>query len=221
MAKIKRNYTPGKPSVTTVIGRHLGWKTQGLIGWAHKLGQEGRDLRERDDAAAKGSCAHDLVAAHYAPEAHGDLSEWRSEQIDEAKPNAERVIAEITRLGWDVIGVETAMENARYAGTLDLLVRDADGLLMIADLKTSRTSAGAAEWVVQIAAYARLHADTTGEVVTRGAVLHAPYGADLAIYPIDEAALDAGALAFSALLSIHEVEHAIRVGARLAAGGAT
>lgn len=212
MAKIKRNYTPGVPSVTTIISKHLGWKTNGLIGWAHKLGCEGRSLRERDDAALRGSCAHDLVAAHYDPE-HGDLSEWRDDQIADAKPNAARVVSEIDRRGWTVVCVETAMECTRFAGTLDMVVRDADGDLLIVDLKTSRTAAGSAEWVIQIGAYAWLYrGHYGGAAVMRGAVIHAPYGSDLSVYPIDTPALMAGEQLFRLLLDVHEIEHRIRVG---------
>lgn len=221
--KKHRDYTPGKPSVTTVIGRHLGWKTQGLIGWAHKLGKEGRSMGERDEAAAKGSCAHDIVAAHFAPETHGDLSSWRGEQLHEARPNAQRIIDEIARRGWTVLHVEVAMESESFAGTLDMVIRDADGFIAIVDHKTSKGAYN--ETVIQLGAYGwlwRIHSsrDSKGDdaamlFADRGYVMHAPYGEPLRVLPVAPAALMAGEQAFRLLLQIHEIEHQIKLGEAL------
>lgn len=217
--KKHRDYTPGKPSVTTILGRHLGWKTNGLIGWAYRLGKEGRSMGERDEAAAKGSCAHDIVAAHYAPETHGDLSSWRDEQLHEARPNAQRIIDEITRRGWTVLHVEVAMESDSFAGTLDMVVRDADGNIAIVDHKTSKGAYN--ETVIQLGAYGwlwRMHLSTGGRddlFATHGYVMHAPYGEPLRVLPVAPAALMAGEQAFRLLLQIHEIESQIKLGEAL------
>lgn len=219
--KKHRDYTPGKPSVTTVLGRHLGWKTNGLIGWAYRLGKEGRSMGERDEAAAKGSCAHDIVAAHFSPD-HGDLSSWRDEQLHDARPNAQRIIDEIARRGWTVLHVEVAMESESFAGTLDMVVRDADGFIAIVDHKTSKGAYN--ETVIQLGAYGwlwRLHvaktagADGAFDVATHGYVMHAPYGEPLRVLPVSPAALMAGEQAFRLLLQIHEIEHQIKLGEAL------
>jgi hypothetical protein len=222
--KKHRDYTPGKPSVTTVLGKHLGWKTQGLIGWAFRLGKEGRSMGERDEAAAKGSCAHDIVAAHYAPETHGDLSSWREEQLHEARPNAQRTIDEIARRGWTVLHVEVAMESESFAGTLDMVVRDADGFIAIVDHKTSKGAYN--ETVIQLGAYGwlwRLYCagfvtddvPATALFADRGYVMHAPYGEPLRVLPVSPAALMAGEQAFRLLLQLHEIEHQIKLGEAL------
>lgn len=52
------------PGVTTVIN-NLGWKSDGLIHWAYKLGQDGKDLNQaRQGAADIGTVAHNLVEAY-------------------------------------------------------------------------------------------------------------------------------------------------------------
>lgn len=224
MAKKHRDYTPGKPSVTTIISRNLGWKGPGLIQWAHTLGKEGRSLKERDDAARKGSCVHDLVAAHFAPDDHGDLTAWSAAEIEEAKPNAVRVIAEFEKRQWTPIAIELPMESESVAGTVDAVVRDASGKVIVVDLKTSRTQAGAAEWVIQVSAYnwlwrleciRRLGDAGASHYAVDGAIVHAPFGADLAVLPISAAALFAGEQAFRSLLQIHELSDQIKVGAAL------
>ncbi len=215
--KKKRDYSIGpdgkrKPSVTTIIGKHLGWKTNALMGWAHKLGKEGRSMSERDEAAAKGSCAHDLVAAHFAPEEHGDLSEWSANQISEAMPNAARVIEEIKRRRWTPIAVELAMETSSFAGTVDMIVRDADGRVLIVDLKTGKGAYD--ETVVQLGAYNwlwRVSGDGT-DIALEAAVIHAPYGADLSVRPVSAPALFAGEQAFRLLLQLHEITPQIKLG---------
>jgi hypothetical protein len=49
------------PSVTTIL-QHLGWKSFGLMHWAHKLGREGKSLKgEREAVCNAGSLAHEFA----------------------------------------------------------------------------------------------------------------------------------------------------------------
>lgn len=217
MTKVKRDYTrtdgTRPPSVTEVIGTHLGWKTQGLIGWAHKLGREGRNLRERDEAAARGSCVHDLVAASISPDHHGDLSEWRTDQIEEARPTADAVVKAVKDKRWTVLDVETPICRERFAGTIDMVVRDADGYLIIVDLKTGRGVYD--ETVIQLGAYAwlrRMASDGTSPMAVEGAVIHAPSPELVRVLKVGPAALAAGEQAFRLLLDLHEIRHQIKLG---------
>ncbi len=223
MAKIKRNYSidengKRKPSVTEIIGKNLGWKAPALYGYFYKRGKEGLPMNaHRDSTAARGSCTHDLVAAHFAPDEHSDLSEWSEAQIDEARPNADRVIAEVIKRNWQILAVELAMESQSFAGTVDLVVRNTDGSVMIVDLKTSTNAYG--ETAIQCGSYSMLwrqHCVRTDRPHTdfalSGAVLHAPFGSDLSVLPITPAALVAGEQAFRLLLQLHEIEHQIVLG---------
>lgn len=218
--KKHRSYTPGKPSVTEIIGRQLGWKGPGLYAYFYNRGKAGEPMNaHRDASASRGSCAHAIVAAHFGGDA--DMSEWREEQLHEAKPNAQRIIDEIARRGWTVLHVEVAMESDSFAGTLDMVVRDADGFIAIVDHKTSKGAYN--ETVIQLGAYGwlwRLHLAKTmqsgfGEVALyadRGYVMHAPYGEPLRVLPVAPAALMAGEQAFRLLLQIHEIEPQVRLG---------
>src|SRR5512139_2903279 len=127
--KARRHYEHnGKrlQGVTSILSAHLGWKTNALIGWAHKLGREGRSLGERDDAAALGSCVHAMVAAELGGEPV-DASEWRAEHMTAGQPNAARVLDLIREMGWSILAVEVAISAETFGGTIDLVVRDADG----------------------------------------------------------------------------------------------
>lgn len=74
------------PGVTTVIN-NLGWKSDGLVYWAYKLGQEGKDLKKaREGAADIGTIAHDLVESHL-------LEDGRHDAILGAAPEAMRTPA--------------------------------------------------------------------------------------------------------------------------------
>lgn len=200
--KARRDYG-GKPSVTTVIGSTLGWSKDALIGWAHKLGREGRSLRERDDAAALGSAVHALVARHYGAEE--DVDDTVAALIDQARPNAERVIAWIDER-YAVIECERQMIGSDYAGTLDLVLRDKErGDLVIADLKTGRGVYD--EVAIQLGAYAALLDELDlpeGELRGwLGLVISAHAGEEIKGYEVTAEAIDLGAEAFQRLLWIY------------------
>lgn len=196
-AKKKRRDYGGKPSVTTVIGDTLGWSKNALIGWAYKLGKEGRSLRERDDAAALGSAVHALVARHYGADEDVDEA-W----FQQAQPNAERVIAWIDER-YDVIECERAMIGERYAGTLDLVLSTKiGGAVVIADLKTGKGVYD--EVAIQLGAYADLADEIDGkETPRRGLVIHACAGEPIAPYVVTPDALELGSEAFQRLLWIY------------------
>ena len=125
------------PGVTTVIGETLGWGKQALIGWAYKLGKEGRSLRERDDAADLGTLTHEIAGALLGGEAV-DTERWTPEQIEKATPNGERVAAHILDR-YEVLHVELPIVGARCGGTLDYVLRArSDGALVLGDLKTGK-----------------------------------------------------------------------------------
>ena len=222
-AKKKRDYGTlpdgsKKPSVTEIMKLvDLDNKQGALMGWAHKLGREGRSMNERDLAARKGSCAHDLVAAHYDPESH-DLSEYTIDEVEEAMPNAKRVIAEIDRLGWRVLHVERVLHADTHAGTCDMIAVCPTRGPLIVDLKTG--SGVYRETILQLGAYAamwRHECMANGDdasIAIQGAVIHAHPGKDLAIHDVSPTALLAGEHAFYRLLEIRAVHAQIRFDAK-------
>lgn len=200
------------PGVTTVIGDTLGWKTNGLIGWAYKLGKEGRSLRERDEAADLGTLTHEIAASLLGGEPV-DAERWSAEQIEKARPNGERVASHI-RKRYEVLHVELPIVGAQYGGTIDYILRArSDGALVVGDLKTSRTAAGVSEWMVQLGAYADLWEEREQDApfIKRGCVIHAPYGESLTEIPITGAQLNIGSRIFGCLLQVYRDRAALEV----------
>ena len=204
--KARRDYrTPDGvklPGVTTVIGETLGWGKQALIGWAHKLGKEGRSLRERDDAADMGTIAHEIAGALLGGEAVDER--WTAEQIEKATPNGKRVAAHIIDR-YEVLHVELPIVGECCGGTLDYVLRArSDGALVLGDLKTGKGVYD--EVTVQMGAYADLWANygvEPDERFSRCAIFHAPYGETLAELEITADQLDAGSRVFDACLEIY------------------
>lgn len=142
------------PSVTTVI-RHVESDNEGLLVWAHKLGEEGIGLDEgRQKAAGVGTIVHaaieadlmgqsvDLasVPATMRPLVDQALAAWRAWR-DQTKP--------------EIVASEHSMvsEKHRVGGTLDCVFR-IQGAVTLLDLKT-----GNRLWpkdLVQIAAYSMI-----------------------------------------------------------------
>jgi hypothetical protein len=204
--KARRDYrTPAGvklPGVTTVIGDTLGWGKQALIGWAYKLGKEGRSLRERDEAADLGTITHEIAGALLGGEAVDE--KWTAEQIEKATPNGERVAAHILER-YEVLHVELPIVGAHCGGTLDYVLRArSDGALVLGDLKTGKGVYD--EVTVQMGAYSWLWDNFVGPPeggFLRCAIFHAPYGETLAEVEITADQLDAGEDIFEHCLDIY------------------
>lgn len=198
------------PGVTTVIGDTLGWNKNGLIGWAHKLGREGRSLRERDDAADLGTLTHEIAASLLGGEPV-DAERWTAEQIEAATPNGERA-AGLVRERYDVLHVELPLVGEDHGGTIDYILRDRkDGALVVGDLKTSRTRAGLGEWMVQLGAYSKLWGIEHDEIVMRGVVVHAPAGETAELVDVSAHQIGVGARIFGCLLQVYRDRKVLEV----------
>lgn len=161
------------PGVTTILNG--GFPKQALVGWAAKAcanevrgrWRELADLdpderfelvrtapdRDRDEAARRGTEAHDYAVRYLAGETitppeviagHVDgyirfVEEWRPEELLVEGAVFHRVDVDA--------GVELA-----YGGRLDLIARLADGLVWLLDLKTTRSGVFL-ENVLQLAGY--------------------------------------------------------------------
>ncbi len=125
------------PSVTTVIGNCNLGSIDPLLGWANKLGREGKShTEERDKAADAGTACHEM-AENYAKKIEFDRSKYRPETLEKADGAfaAFKTWATLTQL--EIIETETPLvsEVYRYGGTLDAMV--IRGELALADWKTS------------------------------------------------------------------------------------
>lgn len=144
------------PSVTTILSPWHPEGIEGLLGWANKLGREGKSHREeRDKAADIGTLAHAMVEAHI----HGKdaIAQLKGVADDIAKRSfsafeAYREWAEQTKLQVTHTELPLVSEKYRFGGTFDAILignRRAMG-----DWKSS--NAVHATYLCQIAAYGKL-----------------------------------------------------------------
>jgi hypothetical protein len=161
------------PGVTTVLGV---LSKNALIHWAWDLGMKGIDYRKfRDDKAAIGTLAHDLVLAHLKKEKAG-TSDYSQKQIDQAENSF------LSYLEWEKgkeiepMFLEEPMvsELFRYGGTPDF-VGMIDNVFTIMDLKTGGIYD---EHYYQICGYDFLQYEKTKELAQQGIILSIPRSED-------------------------------------------
>lgn len=155
------------PSVTTIIGAcHLG-SIDGLLGWANRLGREGKDHKEeRDKAADAGSACHAMVEC-FKKKTQFDPSQYSVEAIEKATGayNAFLEWAAQTQLQIYACEQPLVSERYRYGGTLDAIL--VNGKLSCGDWKTS--SGLRVGMLCQIAAYGEVwNENHPTEIITGG-----------------------------------------------------
>ena len=142
------------PGTTTVIGAcHLG-SIDPLLGWANKLGRDGKShTEERDKAADAGTACH-AMAECYALKTEFDPSKFEAEAIAKAEHafSAFREWATQTQLRIAITECGLVSERYRYGGTLDAMF--VNGKLSLGDYKTSNGLR--ASMLIQLAAYRNL-----------------------------------------------------------------
>lgn len=198
------------PGVTTVIGDTLGWSKGALIGWAHKLGREGRSLSERDQAADKGTATH---ALSWSMLGHDDGTELDERERAEHENNAKRIV-ECIRARWEVVHVELPIVVKGFGGTIDLICRNAKGEHGIVDLKTGKGVYD--EVAIQLGAYAglwdmRCGTENTDRHARFASIIHAHPGSPLAVVDVPMESVNAGSAAFVHLLAIYKMKKRIKV----------
>lgn len=210
MAKARRKYLgpDGKrlPGVTTVIGDNLGWSKNALIGWAHKLGREGRSMRERDEAADLGSATHEAAGELLGGEKFDEQYEHLREKV---WANGQR-IAELVRSRYEVLGIEVALTGPDFGGTIDLILGAPDGSIIVGDIKTGKEVYD--EVAIQLGGYDLLREHDGKAPFARGVIIHAPAGESASIIEVTRAQLDAGRAAFVHLLALHQLKAACKLG---------
>lgn len=196
------------PSVTEILGG-LGWNREVLMGWANKIGRQGQTIHEvRNPKADAGSLAHHLIECDLTNVPYEETEEYCT--ADGNMQTLARWSLESWRNwwygrrneGWEVVEAELPMQDddAGYAGTVDLILRDPCGELVVADIKTGSPHA---EAVIQMAGYADLYEATRGETPHFGLLLHVPTdGRHLTPHTIPRSLLVAGHEVFAQLLFI-------------------
>jgi hypothetical protein len=143
------------PSVTTVLSG-LGWKTDGLMFWAHGIGIQGIPLHEaRSKAADAGTLAHAMAAADITGAQAPDLSDADADTRERAQAgfDAYRQWRRMSRLELVASEVPLVSEMHRFGGTLDAIAVF-DGAAGILDFKSAKQLYG--DHVIQVAAYRAL-----------------------------------------------------------------
>jgi len=152
------------PSVTTITNRFKD--SGGLIHWANEVGLAGMTTDEaRAKALNTGSLVHRIIEA----DIHGDA---RPPVPDELLPGVVSAIGAWTK--WlrsyevRVEATELPLQSKThmFAGTLDLVIRDAEDRLAIGDIKAANGIYP--EYLMQIAAYGLLWDENEEEKITGG-----------------------------------------------------
>jgi len=173
------------PSVTTVLGRFKD--SGGLIKWAYKQGREHENLAMRGlpapehlydvtgKAALAGTIAHDLIEAHVlsgGDEAQVKAAGAKHEADPDTKRKAWNSYLQFKQwlLNTNIVVTHTEMglvsEKHRFGGTLDGVGRDAAGVRVLIDWKTSNAVYG--EYLIQLAAYALLLEENEPDLAPQG-----------------------------------------------------
>ena len=148
------------PSVTTITGaRKAG--IEGLLVWANRLGQEGKDHREvRQQAADAGSMCHAMVENSIHAR---DIWEGITKLDEKTNAQAEQGFSSFQ--DWSrvmkvqYLATETPMVSEKYAygGTPDAIGKVDDKLALL-DWKSSNAVYG--DYIIQLAAYQQLWNET-------------------------------------------------------------
>lgn len=164
--KTRRKYLDANgnklPSVTEILGG-LGWNREVLMGWANKIGRQGQTIAEvRNPKADAGTLAHHLIECELTNVPWKETQEF-CEAPEDLQVKAMQALEAWNEWwkgreadGWEVVDAEIAMQDddAGFAGTCDLMLRDPSGELIVADIKTGSPHA---EAIIQMAAYGILY----------------------------------------------------------------
>lgn len=145
------------PSVTAILGKHISKPS--LVKWAHGLGAEGKCLEEHGGIGRRvGSIFHFMVQG-YCDGFECDLSKCKPKEVERATNMFGTWLEWWLDSGYELISSEIQLSsgNLGFGGTLDLVAKDKQGRVFIADYKTG--SRLHTEYQVQICAYRQLYHD--------------------------------------------------------------
>lgn len=140
------------PSVTTILNQ-WGIKTEPLKWWAWKRGQEGIDLREKEEANV-GTLAHMMIDAD-VKQKEIDLGQFPINIVEQAKVCFNNYLIWKKQHDYKPIETEISLisEEYQYGGTIDC-IPIIDGKLSIDDKKTGKDVYE--DHIIQLIAYAQL-----------------------------------------------------------------
>lgn len=156
------------PGTTTIIGRY---KDSGpLLHWAFKQGQSGAAslYEKRDEAAAAGTIAHDMIEAQILGREYVMPSSTPPPIAERAQNAFEQFLEWHQQTRIEIVATERAYVSERYqfGGTVDGIGRDTKGRIVLIDWKTS--NAVYQDYLIQLAAYALLLEECAPEFTPSG-----------------------------------------------------
>src|SRR5688572_15868441 len=147
------------PSVTTILSRFKD--SGGLLHWANAQGLEGLTLNEARKAPQDtGTLVHKIIEA----EIHGDERPEVPEEYAEGVASAYGAWRSwMESYDMEIVATEIPLvsEVHRFAGTIDLVFRDAKGRLAIGDVKAANSIY--TDYLLQMAAYGELWNEAEAE----------------------------------------------------------
>jgi len=164
---------------TTTVGGAFKPSIEGLLVWANRLGQDGKDLDDgRNTATEPGTLAHSKIDAYL----HGQDPEavdkgYPQDVIDKAQNSYLNFHHWAKNNELKPVSIEPNLvsEQYQYGGTPDLIAR-LHGKLAIVDWKTGRVYESV---LLQLAAYNHLWFENHGEHFEAFHILQIPRNADM------------------------------------------
>jgi hypothetical protein len=156
------------PGATTVLGE---LNKPALLEWVYKLAMDGKDYKTvRDTAADVGSCAH-FICEGYLKGFNPSFEGINYEIVDKAHQSFKKFAAFWNREEYEMVHSELQLvsEAHSYGGTIDSILTDEQGNLVLMDIKTSK--AVYPEMACQLAAYRRLYNENHNKKITRQFIL--------------------------------------------------
>lgn len=152
----------------------LGGNPEGLIRWANAQGLKGVDTTKvRDKAADLGTLSHFQISC-FLENVEPDMREYSDEDIAKSRFGFDKFMDFWTKERLTVVASEKEMvsELYRYGGTLDIVARDEDGLLVLLDGKSAKSVYW--EMRMQLGGYESLWGENNEEQISRRAILRIP-----------------------------------------------
>ena len=161
------------PGVTTIL-QNLGWNKSILMKWAAKMARQEKDFQKESTIAAEiGTLAHALAEYYFTGEAPDPeiVAAYSPNQITKAE-NAVESLKEWEK-GSNLTATFTEKNLVsniyRYGGSADIIFTNKDGDFELADIKTGNGTY--ADYILQLAAYAKAAEETLKRPVSRVHVL--------------------------------------------------
>jgi hypothetical protein len=148
-------------SVTTIIGKNLGWNKELLMAWSRKCGLAGLDPNAvKDQAADTGTLCHDMID-NYIRGTEFEYKEHNFDSITVASVGLEAYKEWEQRQNIQYLHNEVSVvsETYQYGGTFDC-VAVVDGVVSLVDFKTSKGVY--ADHIIQLSAYKQAIEESIG-----------------------------------------------------------